>query len=76
MQNNVKLKFLSVEMTKVGLRYLKSPAHSQPSFRPKESEAKLKLKLMLDEKLLKAKSYYEAEKSQPLTPNFCSSYRV
>ena len=36
-------------MTKAGLRYLKSPAHSQSSFRPKESEAKLKLKLMLED---------------------------
>ena len=36
-------------MTKAGLRYLKSPAYSQSSFRPKESEAKLKLKLMLED---------------------------
>ena len=38
-------------MTKVGLRYLKSPAHSQSSFRPKENMAIFKLKLMLDENL-------------------------
>ena len=36
-------------MTKAGLRYLKSLAYSQSSFRPKESEAKLKLKLMLED---------------------------
>ena len=51
-----KQKFLSVEMTKTGLRYLNSPAHSKSSFRPKENVVKLKLKLMLDEKTLINKS--------------------
>ena len=45
-------------MTKAGLRYLKSPAYSQSSFRPKESEAKLKLKLMLEDIHGIGASYY------------------
>ena len=45
-------------MTKAGFRYLKSPAYSQSSFRPKESEAKLKLKLMLEDIHGIGASYY------------------
>ena len=45
-------------MTKAGLRYLKSPVYSQSSFRPKESEAKLKLKLMLEDIHGIGASYY------------------
>ena len=63
-------------MTKVGLRYLKSPAHSQSSFRPKENMAIFKLKLMLDKNWKINKSLYEVEKSQPLILHFCSSCRL